>query len=64
MLQFGLEALLLAGEGAQPADSAPAAAKILRTLKRTRDASTEPQTDTMCALAAITCALGTLPGNW
>lgn len=51
MLQFGLEALLLSGlkAGQQPADALPPVARILRALKRTRDASADPKTENMCA---------------
>lgn len=51
MLQIGLEALLLHGlaAGQQPADGLPAIAKILRTIKRTQDASANPLTLNMCA---------------
>lgn len=48
MLQFGLEPLVLAGDGAQPGAHLPVAATILRAVKRAQDASPEPRTEHMC----------------
>jgi hypothetical protein len=47
MLQFGLEPLLLGGEGAPPGAHLPVAATILRAVKRAQDAAPQPQTQRM-----------------
>jgi hypothetical protein len=52
MLQFGLEPLLLPGDGGAAGAHLPVAATILRALKRADDASAQPQTERMCALLA------------
>lgn len=48
MLQFGLEPLLLGGDGSAPGATLPVATTILRAIKRSQDAAPEPQTDRMC----------------
>jgi hypothetical protein len=47
MLQFGLEPLLLGGDGSPAGTHLPVAATILRAVKRAQDAAPEPQTERM-----------------
>lgn len=48
MLQFGLEPLVLGGDGGQPGAHLPVAATILRAVKRAQDAAPQPHTERMC----------------
>ncbi len=59
MLQFGLEPLLLGGDGGAPGATLPVAATILRAIKRSQDAAPEPQTDRMCVHACCRHAFAT-----
>ena len=47
MLQFGLEPLLLGGDGSPAGAHLPVAAATLRAVKRAQDAAPAPQTERM-----------------
>ena len=47
MLQFGLEPLLLGGDGSPAGAHLPVAATTLRAVKRAQDAAPAPQTERM-----------------